>query len=284
MTARSTAVPTRPRTRPPGLWELFGLWRASRTDPDNRFSRVVSATIVDRIEARHGPLAGQAVVDVGTGDGTYATVLADRGARVVAAEYEMDYLLRSGTPPPGAVVADGRCLPLADGSVDGVVSCNVLEHTPEPYAVLHDIARVLKPGGWAVVNWTNWYSPWGGHAMTPYQYLGPRLGPRVYERRHGPPPTNRMGEGLFALHIAPVLARLAVHPTLTVVAVEPRYWPTHRWIMALPGLREVAAWNCALWMVKRARPDMETARSTSLTADLRPAVGSARRSAQEPPG
>lgn len=253
MSAR-TATPQRPRTRPPGLWELFGLWRASRTDPENRFSRVVSELIVDRIDGRFGPLEGQVVIDVGTGDGTYAQVLSARGARVVAVEYEESYLHRTGTPPPGAVVGDGRRLPLADASADGVVSCNVLEHTPEPYAVLHDIARVLKPGGWAVVNWTNWYSPWGGHAMTPYQFLGPVRGPAVYERRHGPPPSNRIGEGLFPLHIDPVLARLAVHPTLTVVRVEPRYWPTHRWIMAIPGFREVFAWNCAIWMVKRARP------------------------------
>lgn len=239
--------------RTPGMLELFRLWRASRSTPDNPFAQTVAELLADRLDARCGPLAGQRILDIGTGDGTYAQVFHDRGARVVAAEYEESYLHLTGTPPPGAVVADGRRLPLRDGSVDGVFSCNVLEHTPEPYALLDDAARVLKPGGWGFVNWTNWYSPWGGHSMTPYQYLGPERGPRVYEQRHGPPEKNRIDEGLFVLHIGPVLRWLRAHPSWAVVQVEPRYWPQHRWIMAVPGLREVVAWNCAVWLVKRDR-------------------------------
>lgn len=211
---------------------------------------MVSEIVVSRIQAQHGSVHGQVIVDVGTGDGSYAKVLDSVGARVVALEYEADYLRISGTVPPGAVVGDGRHLPLADCSAEGVVSCNVLEHTPDPYEILDEIARVLKPGGWAVVNWTNWYSPWGGHAMTPYQYLGPRLGPRLYERRNGPPPTNRMWEGLYPLHVAPVLRHMKDHPALTLVRAEPRYWPRHRWILAIPGLREVLSWNCAMWLRK----------------------------------
>ena len=47
--------------------------------------------------------------------------------------------------------ADARELPLIDGSVDAVVSANLLEHVPEDRRVLHEIARVLRPGGLAVL-------------------------------------------------------------------------------------------------------------------------------------
>jgi SAM-dependent methyltransferase len=43
--------------------------------------------------------------------------------------------------------SDATALPLADGSVDMVLSLELLEHVPEPAAVLREIARVLKPGG-----------------------------------------------------------------------------------------------------------------------------------------
>ena len=36
---------------------------------------------------------------------------------------------------------------------------------------------MLRPGGWAYMSWTNWYSPWGGHDMSPVAPPRPPLGP-----------------------------------------------------------------------------------------------------------
>lgn len=44
-------------------------------------------------------------------------------------------------------VADAHAIPLADGSVDGVVIQAVLEHVLEPEQVVSEIWRVLRPGG-----------------------------------------------------------------------------------------------------------------------------------------
>jgi SAM-dependent methyltransferase len=143
-------------------------------------------------------------------------------------------------------------LPLADASVDGVLSSNMLEHTPDPRLVLDEIERVLRPGGWAYVSFTNWCSPWGGHDISPYHYLGPRLGLRLYERRHGPPRKNRPGEELFPLHIGPTLRDLRRRPGVVVDAVEPRYWPRLRFVVRVPVVRELATWNCAIYLRRRA--------------------------------
>jgi SAM-dependent methyltransferase len=45
------------------------------------------------------------------------------------------------------VVGDARRMPLADASMDVVLITQVLEHIPEPIAVIAEIRRVLKPGG-----------------------------------------------------------------------------------------------------------------------------------------
>jgi len=54
------------------------------------------------------------------------------------------------------------------------------------------------------------------------------------------------------VHIGKTLNLLKADARVEVVRVEPRYWPSLRAIMAVPGLREVLAWNCVIWVRRRA--------------------------------
>lgn len=235
-------APERGLRRARTLWHLF---RSERDDPAP-FYRMLAAEAAADLDRRNGPLAGQTIADLGCGPGWYADAIRARGARVFAADGSWAELAAMGEPPAGASVADACRLPLADASVDGVFCSNLLEHTPDTDAVVTEMARVLKPGGWGYLSWTNWYSPWGGHDMTPWHLLGPERGPSAYERRYGPPRKNRYGEGLFAVHIGPTLRLFDEHPALAVDRVEPRYWPWARAVVRVPGLREVATWNCVV--------------------------------------
>ncbi|WP_211216190.1 class I SAM-dependent methyltransferase [Patulibacter americanus] len=54
---------------------------------------------------------------------------------------------RSSAPAVRVLDGTGEALPAADGSVDTVVGTFVLCSVDDPAAVLHEVARVLRPGG-----------------------------------------------------------------------------------------------------------------------------------------
>lgn len=109
--------------------------------------------IVERI-----PLAGKRVVDVGCGDGGFARGLAGHGAHVTGVECGVEMLARARAAAPVAdevyVEGVGEALPLPDGAADIVAFMNSLHHVPAPYMgkALEEAARVLAPGGLALVN------------------------------------------------------------------------------------------------------------------------------------
>lgn len=228
---------------------LIRLWRREAEDPAP-FYRELAKRAAGDLEAARGPLAGQTIVDLGCGPGFYTEALRERGATVIPVDNDLAEMSYAGQPPDRAIVASAEALPLENASVHGAFCSNMLEHTPRPEVVIAEIERVLAPGGWAYISWTNWYSPWGGHGFSPYQYLGARWGPRLHARLHGPPAKNRYGEGLFVTHIGEMLRVVGARPGLRIERVEPRYWPRLHAICRIPVIREVLTWNCVIWAVK----------------------------------
>lgn len=60
--------------------------------------------------------------------------------------------LAAGDVPVKVVLADGLRCPFADGTFDIVLHQGLLEHFPSPWALLHENHRLLKPGGFLVVD------------------------------------------------------------------------------------------------------------------------------------
>ena len=50
------------------------------------------------------------------------------------------------------LVADLTDIPLPEGFLDGILCHQVLEHTTEPFQVVRELHRVLRPGGAAIVS------------------------------------------------------------------------------------------------------------------------------------
>jgi len=90
--------------------------------------------------------AGAVVLDAGAGDGPYKHHFDH--ATYEAADFQA---VPGKTYAGNHYICDLAAIPVADDRYDLVLFSQVLEHIPEPAAVLAELHRVLKPGGriWA---------------------------------------------------------------------------------------------------------------------------------------
>jgi SAM-dependent methyltransferase len=139
------------------------------------------------IEIRHARM-----MDLGAGLGMLSEEAAFRGATPVAIEpgsgfrhITLERIQRGGR---GVVIAAmGEHLPFRDSSFDVVISLQLLEHVEHPAAVVREVYRILKPGGWLYLTCANYLSFHEGHydiALLPL--LLKRLG-ALYLRLRGRP-------------------------------------------------------------------------------------------------
>jgi SAM-dependent methyltransferase len=143
------------------------------------------------------------------------------------------------------VRASGMALPFADDSVDICLSSNVAEHVPQPWQLGAEMLRVTRPGGLAIMSYTVWLGPFGGHEMGLTHYMGGARAAARYTRKHGHPPKNNYGSSLFGVSAADGLDWAAA--TGTLVAAVPRYHPRWAWrVTSIPGLREFLVSNLVL--------------------------------------
>ncbi len=106
--------------------------------------------------SRVGPLCSQpTIIDVGCSTGH---LLADLSARIPDATLIGVDLVEAGlhkahrqVPDALLLQADVCALPLEDACVDVAVSANLLEHVPDDQRALVELARILRPGGRAVI-------------------------------------------------------------------------------------------------------------------------------------
>ncbi len=230
---------------------LFRLFLAEQADPEKFYAGLAEDAV--RQVAEHGELNGRTVVDIGGGGGWFTAAFRARGAHCYLFEPDPAELYFRTDAPAGAVVADGYWLPVRDGTADVVFSSNVLEHVPDPIGLIEEMIRATRPGGLVYLSYTNWYSPWGGHEMSPWHYLGAAFAERRYLRRNGCLPKNRVGTSLFPLHVGVVLRLMRSRRDIDVMDYRPRYYP--RWcrvLLLVPGLREIATWNLLLILRRRA--------------------------------
>jgi ubiquinone/menaquinone biosynthesis C-methylase UbiE len=115
---------------------------AWREGPERIYDRLADALVA----ASPVPLAGERVADVGAGTGAASRAIAREGGVPIALDLADGMLRVAQRSRPPAVVADGRRLPLANGSCAAVVAAFSYNHVSDPHVALAEAARVVGTG------------------------------------------------------------------------------------------------------------------------------------------
>ena len=232
---------------------LLSEFRYEQSDPARFYGALAddtAAMVGDLWQGAHGERpAGRTLLDVGGGPGYFSAAFAAAGVHYIGVEPDPAEMHAAGPASAGArgafVRASGMALPFADDSVDICLSSNVAEHVPRPWQLGREMLRVTKPGGLAVLSYTVWLGPFGGHEMGLTHYLGGARAAARYARKHGHPAKNNYGSSLFAVSAADGLDWAA--STGAAVAAFPRYHPRWAWrLTSAPLLREFSVSNLVL--------------------------------------
>jgi SAM-dependent methyltransferase len=114
---------------------------------------------------------GAGLLDVACGQGRFMSYAVSRGLTVTGADVSPVAVEAARARVPGAtvLVAEGESLPFEGASFDRVTCIGSLEHFPDPAAGAAEMARVLRPGGRALVFVPNlfflghvWFGIWRG--------------------------------------------------------------------------------------------------------------------------
>jgi SAM-dependent methyltransferase len=110
------------------------VWRAGQ---ERRLGMILSA-MGEQLKGR--------VIENGCGVGMYLQHLAPYCGSIIGLEYDFE---RARAARDGSPVINGACehLPFQSGSVNAILSHEVLEHVQDDRLALQEMVRLLKPGG-----------------------------------------------------------------------------------------------------------------------------------------
>jgi GT2 family glycosyltransferase/ubiquinone/menaquinone biosynthesis C-methylase UbiE len=103
--------------------------------------------------------AGKSILDIGSGEGYGAALLAKTASSVIGIDIDSATVAHANrtyqNPNLSFLVGSYDRIPLQDGSVDVVTSFETIEHQDEHHEMLTEIKRVLKPGGVLIISSPN---------------------------------------------------------------------------------------------------------------------------------
>jgi len=105
------------------------------------------------------------ILENGCGVGMYVEHLAPFGGTVIGLEYDFERAREAHVNSPHILNAAGEKTPLLSSTFDLILSHEVIEHVQDDRAAIHEMLRVLKPGGRVIIFCPNRGYPFETHGI-----------------------------------------------------------------------------------------------------------------------
>jgi SAM-dependent methyltransferase len=203
-----------------------------------RLQRFVAGKVQRYLERQGVVFPNLRLLDAGAAWGAYGQVFAEAGADVTYLDLTVDQHIPSERRQR-FVAGDARRLPLVSEGFDFVFCASLIEHVPEPAALIGELYRVLRPGGRGYVGFPPFYSPVGGHQFKPFHLLGERIAVRLAGGNVHSYATSHERGGLYRRTIRGV-RRLLIRGGFEIEEISTRFTTLN--VAKLPWLGEVLTW------------------------------------------
>jgi SAM-dependent methyltransferase len=220
----------------------------------------------------HGP-----VLDLAAGMGTAFARGLEKGIPMMGLEPDATKTKMSVDHFPGLrgrwVRGVGENLPYRDAAFAAILSWQTLEHVQSPEAVLREMLRVLKPGGFLHLRCPDYRGTYEGHYLLPWLPVLPRSFARIWLRCQRRPalglqsityvtaPSMKRALNLAALELGVSLEWRDRQKERVIQRLQEKGWPTQPWMITLvQGVRYAAAlfrreWTVD-WVITRLPPSI----------------------------
>jgi 2-polyprenyl-6-hydroxyphenyl methylase / 3-demethylubiquinone-9 3-methyltransferase len=164
-TAFDPAPPPTHDNADPAELAKFGDLAHKWWDPDSEFRPLhqINPLRLGWIESLAGPLDQRRIVDVGCGGGILSESMARKGAQVTGIDLSEKPLkvaqlhaLEQGIDTVSYRLISAEALAAEQPGQADIVTCmEMVEHVPDPAAIVRACAQLVKPGGWVFLSTLN---------------------------------------------------------------------------------------------------------------------------------
>jgi SAM-dependent methyltransferase len=116
-------------------------------------------------------LQNKLLLDLGCGLGGFVKEFNRNGARSIGLDLEI-----SNSSPSMMMTRSNALVTPFDSNLFDMVSCaSLIEHVPNPKALVAEIVRITRPAGYIYISFPPFYSLRGGHQFSPFHLFGERF-------------------------------------------------------------------------------------------------------------